>query len=281
MNELMNYVFFDLYRFSTRRGLFCLWRVREQLVGFGGLDATVATIDRAIAHYQATRQLEGVYDAASQAKHGPAAVELDRELTRALSAIDDALGAAIKGLGLESPRGKLADEVRSALFPAGIGQVANLAFVEKDAEVRSMLERMDAEPELTQSLRQFAAMEIVDRVAELHPRFSEAVQVPKVSFTEVRDARLAGQDLLCQVVVELLYRRKEEGVSPEQVEVLNAALGEVVAQNQAIRRLRRRRNLPPDEELDDDEDGIADGEAGVPPVAQPLTPPKDGEAGVA
>jgi len=280
MNDLMNYVFFDLYRFSTRRGLFCLWRVRERLVGFGGFDATVATVDRAIAHHEATKRLEGVYDAASRSRHGPEAMELDRELTRALSAIDDALGAAIKGLGLESPRGKRANEVRGALFPRGIGQVANLAFVEKDAEVRSMLERMDAEPELTQSLRQFAAMEIVDRVAELHERFSEAVQVPRVSFAEVRDARLAGQDLLCRVAVELLYHRGADGVTADEVEVLNAALGEVVAQNQAIRRLRRRRNLPPDEELDDD-DGFADGEAGVPPVAQPLNPPKADDADVA
>lgn len=298
MPVLIYYTLLSLYQFTRRRGLFCLRRIRGILVELG-FPALVPEVEQAIGVYTTTLELEEIYNGTSaQAHHGPQAVELDNELSRSLGALDDALAAEAKAFGSEAPRGKSATDLRAALFPKGIGYVTALSFVEKEAQVTFMLERLEATPERVQALRDLGAWQIVERVASLVTRYREVIQVTKPRYADLREAHRACQEQLCRVTALLLGRRATSDVPPEEIEALDQALNEILSHQAAIRQHRRRRRRPVDDfELDDTELGFDDAsvedhdeapaadeeehdgaDAALPPIAQPLSPPKAGDA---
>ena len=280
--------FLNLYRFKVRQGLFCLRRIRAGLVklGFEGL---LPDVDRALEVYTAGLELEMLFRSTNRnARHGRNAVVVDGELGRALGAFDEGLALAAKVHGEESPEGRMATGLREALLPQGVGKVTFLAFAEKEAHVSFMLEQLESKPELGQAVQALGLGESVQRLEEVVVRYRKVVRVKRlVTFAEVREARGACQGQLIRITALLLARRLAVDLPAEEAEALDQALDEVLGQQVAIRRQRRRSGSPEAEdeldELDFDEDESDEGppeaeetEPGgdaAPPIAQPIDPP--------
>jgi len=300
MKVLISSKLLALYRFTLPRGLMCLTRVRETLVsrGFGEL---VPAVDRALEVFREGLALQGVYRSTSpNAVHGREAVAVDSELVRALGAFDEGLAATAKAFGPDSPRGESATLLRRELFPEGVGQVCMLRYVEKAGLVSFLLERLASEPELARAVAELGHAELVKRLTEITARYRAVVQVTKPTYAQVREVRDAGQEELSRVTVMLLTRRVADDLSPEEVEALDEALGEILGHQEALRRHHRRRSSdvededelgfddeasedgprPEDEASEGDpllEDETAEetepGDTALPPIAQPLDPP--------
>jgi len=303
---LVDTTLLSLYRFTVRRGNFCLRRIRE-ILGSRGFEALVPAVDRALEVHWSTSELEAAYRPSRRnTVHGREAVELDKELMRALRALHGCLALTVGAFGPDSPQGGTAARLREALFPDGLGRINDMAFVEKESEVTAMLNRLAEEPELAQAVSELGSAALVERLAEVTERYRAAIQVKKTTFAEVREARRACQEQLIRVMVHLMSRRVSPDLAPEEGQALDLALGELLGHQEAIRRLRRQRRDPEvaelelgwdDEsaELDDDEsaegplpDGGEQAEGALlggdetaeerepgapPPFAQPLDPP--------
>ena len=292
-NVLLNTTLLALYQFTVRRGDFCLRRIREILVS-PGYEGLVPSVDRALEVYGSTKQLEDAYHRSGRNRvHGHEAGELDSELMRALGAFEGGLALTVNAFG-DSPKGKTAHQLHAALFPNGVGKVSVLSFVEKEAEVTGLLSRLASEPELARAVSELGISDLVERLTEVTERYRAVIQVKKPTWDEVREARRACQEQLIRVTVQLLARRVDPDLSPEEGAALDLALGEVLGHQDAIRRHRRLRRDPeavedePVDELgfddaadegpapEDDvkaEEEKEPGAPAMPPIAQPLDPP--------
>ncbi|MEZ6189589.1 MAG: hypothetical protein R3F62_31885 [Planctomycetota bacterium] len=275
----------NLYRFPSGRRLSCLRSMRERLGGpaFAPLQFV---LDRAIAAEWETRRLEIRYRNAlrrRKSEFSSETSELDAELDRALSALEGACGVALKAYGEDSPRGEAATLLRGELFPQGVRFLIHMPYMEQEAEVTVLLERIAAEPALAQAVQIVGVEDLVDRVAELNLRYGEAIRADRsaesASFDEVRAAREAGHERLCWIVFLAVARLHALPPDGELAEALTAALEVVSEQNAAIKRTRKRRrsvtDVDPEDEAFDDESEEDEGVTDVP--ALPLRePPAEG-----
>ncbi|MEZ6183642.1 MAG: hypothetical protein R3F62_01375 [Planctomycetota bacterium] len=266
----------NLYRFPSGRRLSCLRSMRERLAdpAFAELQSV---LDRAIASEWATRDLEIRYRNGMRQRNNEFSDEtsaLDLELDRALSALDDALGVALKAYGEGSPQGEAATLLRSTLFGQGVRFLIHMPFMEQEAEVAVLLERAADEPSLAEAVRVTRVEPLVERIAELNRRFGEAIRdgrpVSPASFEEVRAARDAGHERLGRIVILVPARLLGAPPDGEHAEALAAALQVVQEQNAAIKRYRKRRRgvngLDPEEEFDEPDAEVEEAPRELPSV---------------
>jgi len=109
--------------------------------------------------------------------------------------------------------------------------------------VRMLRRRVETEPRLGQALRELGATRFLEQVAAVHERYQEALrdERPRPSFAQIKEARRAGQERLCQIVALVLVRLATGEQEGDQAAALWKALGEVKAQNAAIGRYYKRR----------------------------------------
>ncbi|MCA8925426.1 MAG: hypothetical protein KDD82_26690 [Planctomycetes bacterium] len=254
----------NLYQFPTGRRLFCLLNVREVLES-AGIDDLRAEVERAIAADRATRELEDHYRGSKvEPEHAPEAAELDAELSRSLSALDGVLAATLKAFGGKSPPGVSAVFARSRLFPHGVRHMRRMSFVEREVAVETLLLRAQTERRLAQEIRRLGVQSFVERVAEVNVRYRRALQVTdatKPSYAEVLAARKAGQEALSGIVVSLMARLRGADKGKES-RALALALQQVIDQNAAIKRHRRRRRHVTDVDPETGDEVADDGGGG-------------------
>ncbi|MEZ6188698.1 MAG: hypothetical protein R3F62_27310 [Planctomycetota bacterium] len=215
----------------------------------------------------------------AEKEHGAEARQLDIELDAALCSLHAFLKTTIESFGESTPRGAQASHALERLFPLGVRQVIHLPFVEEEDTVRIMLNRVTSESALGKALREIGAIPLLDRVTECHARYANALprREPGPSYDEVREARRQGQERLSEIVFLVMARLLRGQHKGKQAAGLKQALGEVLEQDQAIKRYYKRRRRVTDvdpmtgelvdseedeeEELEDDSDSADFNEA--------------------
>jgi len=233
--------FINLYRWPTGRRLFALSRMRE-IVGRVGLTDLVPWIEAALEADDETRRLELRWRGASvQPVHGPRAAELDAELDRALSGLDEALGSRIKVHGPDSEPGRLAAELREEVFPRGVYAVTSLPYVEQHETVTVLAARLTDPDDLYGAVEALGLADDVMRIGALNVRYGGELQAPapRVGFEAVRAAREVGHTHLTRLVALVLAATAEDTDADREVRA--ELLGPVVDQNEAVRRRYQRR----------------------------------------
>jgi len=198
-------------------------------------------------------------------EYGAEAQRIDYELDRAVGALHAVLTATVDLHGASSTRGVHARLMIDRLFPKGVRHVIHLAFHEEEHMVNAMLERTRSEPELVEAVRELELGPVIERVTELHARYRLALpRKPSkaVTYEQVQAARREGHELLCEVVVLVRGVLLRGGLEEHQVAQLDAALREVLRQNEAIKRPYRRRGLETDVDPETGADVEEEGEDG-------------------
>lgn len=247
--------------FPLDRQLYVLRTVDEALVASddGLLRQQVA---RALQLVEQAWDLELRFRGNPRQEYGSEARQLDIELDRALGALFHYLTSTVKSFGVDSLKGSHAQAVIERLFPRGLRYLIHLPYATEEATVRLMLKWARSEPPLIEGLRAVHAEPLVERVAELHARYAEALpKTPLPSYEELSRVRREGHERLSAIVFLItaaLVRGELEG---KPTAALREALAEVLGQDAAIGRYCKRRRrvaeIDPEtgEELESEEEG--------------------------
>ena len=232
---------FNLYLLSPGRRIYALDRVRP-LAEAREAKAIVVAISQATAHDREVRKLD------ARRRRGPnpvppSAVRHDGEVDRTLDALDALLAYRVDRDGADS----FAQVMRAELFPRGVKLHKRLPLAEQLVANQEVLELLESEQHAAwldaQGLRP-----LIEDLRGSHEAFAQALaerdQAVVPSFAEVRSARARGQELYLRVVIEILAAYFEDEVARAEL------LAPIFAQNEEVRRLRRRRR--PLIELDPD-----------------------------
>ncbi|MEZ6184253.1 MAG: hypothetical protein R3F62_04480 [Planctomycetota bacterium] len=200
---------------------------------------------------------------------GPEARQADQDMDRALGALAKVLTASAQAYGETSSQAQLARYALDRLFPGGVRAMIHLPYMDEEIQVRMLLRRIEAEPRLRLALRELGAERFVEQVSAVHARYQEALRTEQQhpTYAQVKEARRAGQERLCQIVALVLVRLATGEHEGDHAAALRKALGEVKRQNAVIgssfKRRARVTEVDPEtgEELEPEDDEDAEVEA--------------------
>ncbi|MEZ6186712.1 MAG: hypothetical protein R3F62_17085 [Planctomycetota bacterium] len=228
--------FLKLDRFSTVRRV-SLLRTLQELLERGEVRDLCAQAQSALEADEATLDLELRWRQRTRAEHAPEAGRLAADLVRVLSGLNDALRVTTTVYGAASPRGVLAGQVRTRVFPLGLATLIRQSYAEFSVDVQLVLGR--AQSEVPDALVELGLQDLVARAAEINGRFAKAIAPTRrgPTFAELRDARRAGDLALRQLVAQLLARLAD----PREGETCARALARVQQASDHLRHQRKRR----------------------------------------
>ncbi len=236
-----------LYRHPTGRRLHAL-RQTARLAATHNLAALSKHTTRAIAHDTNVAAMEADYESnPSGTLYGPHAVALDSDVDRAVTGLDGYLDAQVRLFGEDSARGASAARLRTELLPAGPGAITRLPFVSQHERINVLIARA-AEDDLaaeSEALPEFR--ELLDRLDQLNRDYGASLTLDAQgnrSREALAEAQAVGQEYLSEVVALILaHFATTKDADPA---VRDALLAPIIAQNDLIRRSRRRRRQPDD-----------------------------------
>jgi len=235
---------FDFYSFPLSRQLYSLNQIAHAL-GDCDDELLCGWVADAIRLGEEAVQLKIDFSGRTiNRAFGPEARQADREMDRALGALAKFLTASAQAFGETSAQAQLARYATGRLFPDGVRTMIHLPYMDEEIQVRMLRRRIETEPRLGQALRELGADRFVERVATVHERYQEALRKDRREPThaQVKEARRAGQERLCQIVALVLVRLATGEQEGDQAAALWKALGEVKHQNAAIGRAFKRRH---------------------------------------
>jgi len=237
---------FDFYLFPLTRQQYSLRKIDLALVDCDD-EFLCERVAEAIRLGEHARQLDHSFTAGNRANEfGPEAQRLDRELARALGAVATHLSTTAHCYGEASSQAQLAHYVSEQLFPEGVRAVTHLRYVDEEETVRTILQRVETDPDLKQAVRELGADRFLERVAEVHARYGQALnKQPQLTYAQMRQIRREGQERLCRimalVLARLVSREDADEGADDQAAALWQALRAVKDQNAAIGRYYKRR----------------------------------------
>ncbi len=235
----------SIYIFPTGRRLFAVGQVatRARARDFPEL---AKHCSRAIAHDRECltleRRWEGVV-AESKGKVAPArpaagappsAADVDPLVDKTLTAIRDHAVSQTAGAAPDDPIHATVAAFLKEIYPAGVGEVTKLGFVEELAAVDIIVGLLQSK-ELGPVVKDLGLGRLVKRLADLAVvyRASQLGQPEGVlAFSDVRVARINGQDLLLEAIAIVLGKYRSS--SPDDVAARNELIGPILDQNDAI-----------------------------------------------
>ena len=200
----------------------------------------------AITHDRACLTLERRWDgvvAESKGKVAPAppaagappnAADVDPLVDKTLTAIRDHAVSQTAGAAPDDPIHAMVAAFLKEIYPAGVGEVTKLGFVEELATVDIIVGLLQSK-ELGPVVKDLGLGRLVKRLADLAVlyRASQLAQPEAaLAFSNVRVARIKGQDLLLEAIAIVLG--KHHSSSPEDVAARSDLLGPILEQNDAI-----------------------------------------------
>lgn len=226
--------YFDLYQFPTGRRLFALRQVKERAEQMSL--ATIAELaDEAVQHDEQTMHMEAAWRRARSINEGKreAANVIDVALDRAVGGLHTHLQSLRHAFGDAHPRGKRAAQVLDTLFPEGAGAITTMTYENELAAVEVLLHQLNDDfAAEKQDLNLAPYMELI---TELKDRFALALkdeQTRDVTYSEIRHARMLGQEGLLRVVAKVLGEYC--GPSEEHVTMRHTLLAPVMSQNRRL-----------------------------------------------
>jgi len=241
--EIASSDMFDFYLFPLSRQQYSLRQIDHALADCND-EVLRERVAEAIRLGEEARELDFTFSGGTRInEYGPEARSVDQELDRALGAVSKFLTTTAQAYGETSAQAQLARYAAGRLFPDGVRAVIHLPYVVQEDTVRLILRRVETEPRLGRALRELGADRFLERVAEVHARYQVALRKDRhqPTFSQVKEARRAGQERLCQIVVLVLARLVTGEHEGDQAAALWKALREVKDQNAAIGRYYKRR----------------------------------------
>jgi hypothetical protein len=231
----------QLYLFPPGRGIHALERVAVA-AALLGLAEIAAQAQKGIAQYRRAMDLQTRLRIGRTTLYGTDTFELDNQLDRGLTALDDFLGSQLGLFPRGHRRADAADTIRPALFPEGVAAITNQPFVQQRVAVDLMIEAYMAPP-LAPARADLTDLDVmIARVAEINHQYGASIDAydrDRPSSEELRAAQALGQTHLAETVVLIAARHVLS--PPEQQDAVAALLEPILRQNDAIRAIRRRR----------------------------------------
>ena len=235
----------SLYIFPTGRRQFALGQVvtRAKLRDFPEL---AKHCSGAITHDRGCLILERRWDgvvAESRGKVAPSppaagappnTADVDPLVDKTLTAIRDHAVSQTAGAAPDDPIHAMVAAFLKEIYPAGVAEVTKLGFVEELAAVDVIVGLLQSK-ELGPVVKDLGLGRLVKRLADLAVvyRASQLAQPEEaLAFSNVRVARIKGQDLLLEAIAIVIG--KHHSSSAEDVAARSDLLGPILEQNDAI-----------------------------------------------
>ncbi|QDG51835.1 hypothetical protein FIV42_14110 [Persicimonas caeni] len=246
--------YFDLYQFTTGRRLFAL-RAIEAIAAQLGYDDIADSARAAIDFNEGVRELEGEWQTTKSTTEGVRveADRLDEVIDRTVGGFHSRLKSDIQSFPADHPLGKTARELKRKIFPEGARPIITEAFEDELSSLQAMNAKLDAMR--ATHVEPLGAGAIADRLVGLTDEFAQALEAPQsrpVAFSEVRAARLQGQERMLRVAAKILG--KFNGENPGDAEARQKLMTPIVDQNERIADYYRRQRPVPDIDPDSGED---------------------------
>lgn len=227
----------SLYDFNTAFRIAALKRVAPLIASDAELAKSVAA---ALSADEATRKLEAerAKQVGPDSRADPEAVELDRQIDRAIAAIPAQLDAI---LGMLPPGDAQAVEARAfvaELLPRGVAAVVQTTFVEELSECDRILEHLQQNAAKAQ---RFGFAPLQQRLAGLVASQREVlgrVKATPISLDVVRAAQYAGREALAAIVIRIAAAHAQP--TAEAIATRRKLLQPVVELNEQLREAYRR-----------------------------------------
>lgn len=236
----------NFYSFTVGRRIFALSKVLEAAKA-EKFSALVAHCEVALAHDRGTRTLEAKWSGQTNVTTGSTALkETDIATDNCLTAIRDAIDSQLRVLKPTDPLAKSGAKLMLELYPAGVGAITSLPYVEELNEVDRLLEVLK-DKAWKKTVSDLALTRHVSLLEELAASYKVKLNAPAekvTTFTAVRDARQKGQRLMLQAVAMILGKHPFD--TPEDVASRSALLTPILEQNEAIRQYLRSRRAVQD-----------------------------------
>lgn len=205
--------------------------------------------DEALAHDAETAELQAKRRqtqrrAQSGAARLTSAVALDHQIDRTLSAIDDKIASELEAHDEGSPERAELEDLRTTIFPQGVGAIARSAHVIAVERVRGVIERAGKHQVVLDAV---GATKLMNRLKDLNGRFEAALKTdaPDVTGDDVRAATTKGNRLLRSIVVHILDQTRDED-DASVMEQRQRLLRPILEQDTVMFRYNRQKRKPTD-----------------------------------
>ena len=244
---------FNLYVFTTGRGLFAIRGVRK-LAEEQAFTQLVDHCDSTIAYYDDTRALELRWSTDRSATGtNPVAQRIDVLGDTTLGALRDTAVAQAKGAPEGDPIHQLVADFLQAIFPLGVHAVTSLGFVEESARVDDIVTQLQGP--LAPSVTEIGLTRLANRLADLAAQYRKALEAPSPSLIDwghVRAARAEAQGRLLEAIAIIVG--KHHARTPEGTAARLALLAPILKQQDAIGAYLRARRAVDDVDPETGED---------------------------
>jgi hypothetical protein len=242
----------QIRKLTPGRAAFAARLVRD-LVHDGGEQEIAAEANQLItsAHAALTKRRAWAKGraAASAARAGGKAVELDNQIDRLVSAIYNNAQSFLRSMNEKEPEAVKAQELVSELFPRGAIDITHRAFEDEAAAVNLLVK--DLQGRLASHAETLGLTPLVRQLASANATFTDALgQTPAgtVSYDVVTAAENDTQELLAGLVISIMskYRGTEEAAVTRRSQLLAPILEQDARVADALRRRRPVADVDPD-----------------------------------
>lgn len=174
-------------RMTPGRRSVAIERARASLEQMSELSHLMPALDEAEAAQRRAIAAHGTWARGKDSRnfHSRTAVELDRDLDRALSALHGSLQGAARAFPVGRDEGRWSRALLDAVFPDGVRAISALPFVDQAAAVDALLERVRAS-ERAEAVGGLGISFLVDRIAEINTAYTQGLSEVRVTYAEVR-----------------------------------------------------------------------------------------------
>ncbi len=241
--------FIKVRQFGVGRRLFTFDKVRTQARELENTDI-VAFTEQAIAHDESVtqplnarwkRQKSGA-TAPTVSPHGR---EADRAFDTCLGGIDRVLLGIPRIWGREHASAVQAQRLHAQLFPAGVGEITSLSWVDEVGEGRRIV-RLAQSEEWREAVASTGLTAPIERLQVVTDALKDVLERDPVGllFSEVRGARAKGQGYLRAIIAKCIGDYPNPTAEHETVRL--RLLAPVIEQDEKIAFYNRRRRPVPD-----------------------------------
>jgi hypothetical protein len=242
MHVVSVFALFKFYLLPIGRCLFAVRIMHRRAVEVGAFEiAEWAT--KLADHAQRVLSMIHRHPTGGRRLYLPQAGEVGSAVSRCLSSIDDYLIMQI-GTFVGTERATSAEQLRAALFPSGVKDLTSRPFAEVHVYVQTVLKRA-AEIDLVAPIKVLPDLPaLLEQLHKLNDEYGLLLQrPPEPTRAQVRAEVAAVREQLGELVAYIIgWYAREQGDKAERDHLLQP----VFDQNEAVRKLRRRRRRPSD-----------------------------------
>ncbi len=241
--------FIKIRQFGVGRRLFTYDKVRKQAQRRDNAPLVALTVSATSHDQDVTQALNARWKAkksgAAVLKISPQGREADRAFDSCASGIDRVLLGIPRIWGAEHPNAEQARRLSAQFFPAGVGELATLSWVDEVSEGRRIV-RLAESDEWKGVVASTGLADAIERLRVVTEDLNDVLSrdATGLLFSEVRGARAKGQGYLRAIIAKCIGDYPNPTAEDEAVRL--DLLATVIEQNDQIGFYNRRRRPVPD-----------------------------------